>query len=306
MAVISGFFNASEDSSGKRDRVYSADDFGAIFDGIISDGIFEKYPDSVYDQTSDTWSPFKVLPSDNPASGHLELSVNPGRAWFDRTWTLNDDIYTVELESRDAQLNRIDGIYIKVDKDLRQNSIYVSTGDEAVVPALKPPLQVPGHTTYYLLATVYVKGSLNPDSAITEAEITDMINMDGGAPYVKSNVTDPDITVNTILENLENQFDAYQSKYGDQFTEWMDDIKDSLGSLSPDEIIQITEMVAEVYNTDYLSGGYPYVSDDCLYLSSAKDILPPLIINFGFVSASMYPNANANELTVYTETIQEG
>jgi len=34
MAVISGFFNASE-SSGRRDRVYSADDFGAIFEALL-------------------------------------------------------------------------------------------------------------------------------------------------------------------------------------------------------------------------------------------------------------------------------
>ena len=305
MAVISGFFNASEDS-GKRDRVYSADDFGAIFDGIISDGIFKKYPDSVYDSTTDTWSPFKVLPSDNPASGHLELSINPGRAWFDKTWTLNDDVYTVHLESRDAQLNRIDGIYIKVDKDARQNSIYVSTGDEAVVPSLKKPDEVPGHLTYYILATVYVTGSVSVDSAITANEITNMIGVDGGTPYVESNVTDPDITVETILKNLENQFDAYQSKYGDEFTTWMDQIKDSIGTLTSDEIIQVAELVAEVYNTDYLSGGYPYVSDDCVYLSSAKDVIPPVVINFGFVSGSMYPNPNAKEITVYTEELQGG
>ena len=304
MAVFSGFFNASE-SSGKRDRVYSADDFGAIFDGIISDGIFEKYPDSVYDSVSGVWSPFKVVPSDNPVVGHLELIVRPGRAWFDKTWTLNDGDLAIELELRDAQLNRIDGIYIKVDKDARQNSIYVSTGDEAVVPELKKPVDVPGHTTHYLIAKVSVSGSINTTSAISENEITNMIGIDGGAQYVKSNVTDPDITVSTILKNLENQFDSYQSKYGDQFVSWMNDIKDSLGTLSSDQIIEVAELIAEVYNTDYLSGGYPYVSDDCLYLSSAKDVLPPVIINFGFVSGTMYPNDNANELTVYTETIQE-
>ena len=303
MAVISGFFNASE-QSGKRDRVYSADDFGAIFDGIISDGIFEKYPDSVYNGTTNTWSPFKVLPSDNPASGHLELIVNPGRAWLDRTWTLNDSSLTIELDSRDAQLNRIDGIYIKVDKDARQNSVYVSTGDEAVVPSLKKPTDIPGHVTYYVIAIVTVNGSVSVDSAIQAKDIQDMIGVDGGTPYVASNVTDPSITVDTILKNLENQFDSYQSKYGDEFSAWMDSIKDSLGTLSSDEIIQIAEMIAEVYNTDYLSGGYPYVSGDCVYLSSAKNVPPPIFINFGFVTGSMSPNSNATELTVYTETLQ--
>ena len=89
MAVISGFFNAHE-LNNSRDRVYSADDFGAIFDGVIKDGIFKNYGDT----------PFKVVPG-NSAVGHLELTVKSGRAWFDRTWTLNDSDYTVELTSRD-------------------------------------------------------------------------------------------------------------------------------------------------------------------------------------------------------------
>ena len=302
MAVISGFFNASE-SSGMRDRVYSADDFGAIFDGIISDGIFQKYPDSEYDSETNVWSPFKVVPSDNPAVGHLELIVKPGRAWFDKTWTLNDAEETIQLVSRDAQLNRIDGIYIKIDKDARQNSIYVSTGDEAIVPSLKEPTNIPDHITYYLLAKVYVSGSIDIDSVILEKDITNMIGKEGGAPYVESNVTDPNITVETILKNLENQFDSYQSKYGDEFTAWMESVKNSMGTVTSDQIIQIAELVANIYSTDYLSGGYPYYSDDCIYLSSAKNVLPPVIINFGFVTGSMYPNPSANELVVYTGEI---
>lgn len=305
MAVISGFFNASE-SSGRRDRVYSADDFGAIFDGIITDGIFEKYPDSVYDSESKLWSPFKVIPSNNATSGHLELIVRPGRAWFDKTWTLNDDDTTIELSSRDARLNRIDGIYIKVDKDARQNTIYVSTGDESTNPSLKVPDDIPDHVIHHLLATVFVSGSVDVDSPLVEKDITNLIGQEGGSPYVKSNVTDPNITTSTILKNLENQFDSYQSKYGDQFTAWMDSIKDSLGTVTSDQIIEIAELIANTYSTDYLSGGYPYITDDCLYLSSAKNVLPPVIINFGFVTGSMYPNENANELTVYTETLQTG
>lgn len=296
MAVISGFFNASEES-GKRDRVYSADDFGAIFDGIISDGVFEKYGET----------PFKVEASDNASTGHLEVIVKPGRAWFDKTWTLNDSDETVELNSRDAQLNRIDGIYIKVDKDARQNSIYVSTGDEAIAPSLKKPTDIPGHVTHYLIATVYVSANINVDTQIEEKDITNLIGQDGGAPYVESNVTDPDITTTTILNNLENEFDSYQSKYGDEFTAWMNSIKDQLGTITADQIIEIAELIANTYSTDYLSGGYPFISDDCLYLSSAKDVLPPVIINFGFVTGSMYPNELANELTVYTgEIISEG
>ena len=306
MAVSSGFFNASE-SSGNRDRVYSAEDFGAIFDGIISDGIFEKYPDSVYDSETDTWSPFKVVPSENSTTGHLEVVVRPGRAWFDKTWTLNDADVSVELDSRDASKHRIDGIYIKVDKDERQNSIYVAKGDEASVsPSLKPPTNVPGHVTHYLIATIYVTANQSVDAQITLAEITNKIGLEDGAPYVKSNVTDPSITTTTILNNLENQFDSYQSKYTDEFVDWFESIKDTMGTVTADQIVEIAELVANTYSTDYLSGGYPYTNDDCLYLSSSKDVLPPVIINFGFVTGSMYPNRFANELTVHTETLQTG
>ena len=306
MAVSSGFFNASE-SSGNRDRVYSAEDFGAIFDGIISDGIFEKYPDSVYDSETDTWSPFKVVPSENASTGHLEVVVKPGRAWFDKTWTLNDADVSVELSSRDANKHRIDGIYIRVDKDDRRNRIWVEEGDEVPSnPSLKPPTDVPGHVTHYLIATIYVTANQDTDSQITLAEITNMIGLDGGAPYVKSNVTDPSITTSTILKNLENQFDSYQSKYTDEFVDWFESIKDTMGTVTADQIVEIAELVANTYSTDYLSGGYPYTNDDCLYLSSSKDVLPPVIINFGFVTGSMYPNRFANELTVHTETLQTG
>ena len=295
MAVISGFFNASE-QSGNRDRVYSAEDFGAIFDGIISDGIFKKYGDT----------PFAVVPGD-AATGHLNITVKKGRAWFDKTWTLNDDDYTVELNSRDSNLNRIDGIYIIVDKDSRINRIDKVTGVEAVAPVAPTPTDIPDHLMYHLIATVYVSGNIDTDKQIETKDITSMIGIDGGAPYAESLVTDPDVTVDTILKNLENEFDSYQSEYGDQFTAWMDSIKDSLGTLTSDQIIDVAELIADTYSTDYLSGGYPYLSDDCLYLSSAKNVLPLVIINFGFVTGSMYPNENANELTVHTSpyTIQE-
>ncbi len=296
MAVSSGFFNASQSSSG-RDRVYSAEDFGAIFDGIISDGIFKKYGDT----------PFKVVASDNASTGHLEVIVKPGRAWFDKTWTLIDEDYTKELDSRDANKHRLDGVYIKVDKDARQNSIHVEKGDEVpVAPSLKPVTNIPGHVTYYLIATVHVNPNDNPDSQIIGTEITDMIGVSGGAPYVESLVTDPDITVSTILKNLESQFDSYQSQYSDSFDKWFNDIKDNLGTVTADQVIEIAEVVANTYSTGYLSGQYPYTNDGCLYLSPSKAEMPPVIINFGFVTGSMYPNPNANECIVYTGTIETG
>ena len=109
-----------------------------------------------------------------------------------------------------------------------------------------------------------------------------------------------------ILKNLETEFDSYQSKYSDEFEKWFNDIKDDLGTVTADQVIQIAEIVANTYSTGYLSGQYPYTNDGCLYLSPNKAEMPPVIINFGFVTGSMYPNENANELIVYTEEIPIG
>jgi len=297
MAVTSGFFDAVL-SGGVPDRKYSADDFGAIFDGIISDGIFQKYP------TPDS-EPFKVTVITDATLEHPAVQINPGRAWLDRTWTLNDSAYILELSDRDQNSPRIDGIYIQVNKDDRSNAIVKITG----TPDPSNPVPItPVNTSnviYHLIAYIRVNGAGTGSTTdpIIASEITNMIGVDGGTPYVKSNVTDMNVTTENIIKNLETQFDSYQEEYGDAFAEWFDNIKDSIGGITPDEIIELSEMIADCYASDYLSGVYPYVEGTSLMLSSDKKQKPPIIINFGFVSATMVPNQYATELTVLEGTI---
>ncbi len=297
MAVTSGFFDAVL-NNGVPDRKYGAEDFGAIFDGIISDGIFKNYP------TPDS-QPFRVTPTTDASLQHLAVQINPGRAWLDRTWTLNDSTFIKELNSdRDLNSPRIDSIYIKVDKDARMNSIEVFEGAPATVPVPTVPADTQ-HVKYHLIAYIKVSqsGSGSQTDPIREDEITNMINIDGGTPYVKSNINDINVTTETIINNLEQQFDSYQIKYGQDFATWFQSIKDSIGGITPDQVVEVAEMVAETYSSDYLSGVYPYVENTGLYLSSDKKVTPPVIINFGFVSASMSKNPNANEIEIFEGTI---
>ena len=307
MAVISGFFDAEITQTGP-DRLYGTEDFSAIFDGIISDGIFEKFPDSVYNATTKKWEPFKVIPSENAVTDHLEVLVQPGRAWFNGTWTLNDSNASVSIDLRNAVNPRIDGIYLKVDKDARENKIEVVKGSETNVnPVPTIPADLDGHYYYYLIARVYVKpaaGDVSADTQIVADDIENFIGEDYGTPYAKSKINDPTITTEAIIANIDKQFKAYQSAYSDSFYTWFNGIKDSIGNITADQIIDIAEMIADAWSTDYLSGGYPYMDNDCLYLSSDKEVTPTVIINFGFVTGSMYPNENTNELIVYTEEIQ--
>lgn len=287
MAVISGFFDAQL-HDGVPDRKYGADDFGAIFDGIISDGIFEKYP------TPES-NPFKVTPVTDATLEHLAVQVNPGRAWLNGTWTLNDSTYVIQLpQDRNVNQSRVDYVYIEVNKDDRQNHLVISSGS---------PMVDSSNVKYHLIAKINVTASENAIDPIVESEIVNMINVDGGTPYVKSNVTDINLTTETIINNLEEQFDSYKQEYGKEFTDWFESIKASIGGLTPDQVIEIAEMVAEAYASDYLSGVYPYVDGTGLYLSSDKTVKPQAIVNFGFVSASMAPNPYANELIVYSEVL---
>ena len=67
MTVTFGFYNSVEG-----DRVYSANEFGSLFDGIIIDGIFESVGAAfgVREQTG----------------LNMNIVVGSGRCWFDRTW----------------------------------------------------------------------------------------------------------------------------------------------------------------------------------------------------------------------------
>lgn len=291
MAITSGFFDAVL-NDGVPDRKYSADDFGAIFDGIISDGIFKNYPAGVA-------YPFKVTPPTDSSLQVLAVQVNPGRAWLNGTWTLNTATYTVQLTAgRNVNQDRTEGIFIKIDKNNRTNDI-------VAVNMTNPPID-DDNVKYHLIALIqvthYTSSATEP---ITEDEITNKIGEADGTPYVQSLITDMNATTETIIKNLETQFDSYKEAYGEEFVAWFESIKDNIGGITPDQIVEVAEMVAEAYSSDYLSGVYPYVEGTGLYLSSDKEIQPPVFLNFGFVSASMAKNPNANELEVLEGTIDE-
>lgn len=114
MALEYGFYNA-ELKNGEFDRTYDAEDFGEIFDGMISDGVFKGWGDE-----------FRVT-----KIGTSSVSVGTGRAWLNGTWNVNKKPLTIGLQ----KTSPIVAITIKVDKTQRMN--YISTpvfgNEESVV-----------------------------------------------------------------------------------------------------------------------------------------------------------------------------
>lgn len=134
MAFTYGFYN-----SVSGDRKYNATQFSHFFDGIISDGVLPTVGQA-----------FEVL-----ASG-VDVVVKPGRAWFNRTWSLNDSDLTLPLPSPSTVNPRIDSLVLEIDTriETRANSIKWVNGAPSVSP-VPPTLAPPANVYQYPLANVY-------------------------------------------------------------------------------------------------------------------------------------------------------
>lgn len=177
MAVTYGFYDSS---SG--DRVYNAQQMGAIFDGIILDGVFSNVENglAVVENTG------------------MNVNVSTGRAWFDSTWTYCDAPFGITVPTADALLPRIDTVYLEVNKDsgTRANSFKIATGTPASSP-VPPTLTQTGTVTKYGLADIYVGAGV---TSIIQSNITSRIGTTG-TPYVKGpliNIVTDDSTLELV------------------------------------------------------------------------------------------------------------
>lgn len=140
MALTYGFYNAQL-VNGAYDRTYDAEDFGAMFDGLISDGVFPTYGKR-----------FKVT-----KYAELKVKVSTGKAWLNGTWTILDKAIAIDVD-REAPLT---AIILQVDKKHRRNAIFAMPSGNQVSLINNNQLEV----YQYCLAYVHVSGG-----AITSVE----------------------------------------------------------------------------------------------------------------------------------------
>ena len=120
MAWTSGFFN-----SVNGDRLYNADQMSHIFEGLITDGVYESVANKLAVQ---------------PNSG-MTIQIATGRGWFGKRWVNNDSEYTMTVENSDVILNRYVAVVIKVDSTdaVREAVPYLKYGEFATTP-VKPTM----------------------------------------------------------------------------------------------------------------------------------------------------------------------
>jgi hypothetical protein len=165
MTFTYGFYD-----SVSSDRLYTARQFGQLFDGLIYDGVYEDYGDH-----------FEVVED----SG-MNILIKSGRAWFKSTWSLNDSNLSDTVPTADPLLPRIDIVYLEINlgSGVRANKIDIVTGTPASSP-VPPTLTQSGDVWQYPLAHIYVGAGV---TSISDANITNKMGT-VDCPYVTGPVS---------------------------------------------------------------------------------------------------------------------
>ena len=194
MTIKSGFFNSLN-----HDRMYDADDMNAIFDGIITDGVF-----------GNIGNKFIVT----PGSG-MTINVGTGKARFHQIFVENDANLVLHVSQSDVLLNRVDVVAIRVDKTVngRLGNIVIVKGSPSPNP-VAPVLSNDNQIWEMPIAYINVKANANK---INFSDIQ----------YLVGRNTTPLITAPMQTLNVE----SYVNNMEEQFSDWFSDVK---GKLSTD------------------------------------------------------------------------
>lgn len=196
MTTKSGFYDSL---SG--DRKYDASQLSKLFEGIITDGIFQSVGDALGVSTS---------------TG-MNVTVGSGRAWFNNTWTDNDSDIVLAISPSEVALNRIDAVVLEVNKEtsVRENTIKVLKGVPATTP-VAPTLSNTSTIKQYALAHITV------NFGVTQITSGNIVNKRGttGTPFITGLVDTIDVSTllaqfeydfNEWFTNLQNQLDSNQA-----------------------------------------------------------------------------------------------
>lgn len=189
MAWTSGFFN-----SVNGDRLYNAQQMSEIFEGLITDGVYESVGNKMAVQ---------------PNNG-MTIQIATGRGWFGKHWVNNDSEYTMTLSQSDVLLNRYVGVVIKVDDTdaVRDAVPYLKYGEFASSPT-KPAMIKTETVKEYCLAYIYQKAGA---TTITKSDIQDTRADESLCGWVTG-----------LIEQLSTS--TLFDQFTDIFTEWFEGLR---------------------------------------------------------------------------------
>ena len=195
-----GFFN-----SVGNDRTYNADQMSHIFEGLITDGVYESVGNKL-----------AVQPNDG-----MVIQIATGRGWFAKRWVNNDAPYLMTLEASDVVLNRYAAICVRVDttNSVRSAIPYVKYSDFASNP-IKPTMTRSDTVNEYCLAYVYIGSKV---TEITAADIEDTRFNTELCGWVTGLITQVNTT--TLYAQWEAIFNGFMTVQTQEFNEWFNNLQ---------------------------------------------------------------------------------
>lgn len=216
MAVTYGFYNSLNG-----DRTYNAEQMSAIFDGVITDGVFGAIGGALM----------------TIAGTGMQVRVKTGKAWFNSTWTLNDAQMALAVDTADVSLTRIDAVVLEVNSGIstRVNSIKMVKGTPSANPA-KPTMVSEEDVHQYALAYITVPANA---TEITAANIEVNVGKTD-CPFVTS------VLQQTSITDLFNQWEA-------EFDTWFANVQAQLaGNVAANLQLQIDGLkIGSTANAQY-------------------------------------------------------
>lgn len=180
MGFTYGFYNYDGNDSSTDAKLYDAEQMSQLFDGLITDGIYEHVGEKFH------------VSAPNDSSENL-VYIGSGRAWLCHTWNNNDSSYAMEAPVPPTFNPRIDVLVIDVNSETRHNEFAWVIGTESENPM--PPSLI-NTETHKQLPIANVLRNVNT-GVITNSNI---MNLAGSpeSPYV-SGVLKNDIIFSNVL-----------------------------------------------------------------------------------------------------------
>lgn len=236
----SGFFNAVNN-----DRVYNAEQMSNIFEGLITDGVYESVGNKL---------------AVSPSSG-MAVQIGSGRGWFKKRWVDNSSPYQLTLETSDVTLNRYCAVCVRVDTTdaVRSAVPYLKYSDYATNP-VKPSMIRTETVNEYCLAYVFIPAG---SSAVTAANIEDTRGNNDLCGWVTGLIEQLNTT--TLFSQWEAIFNDWFAKLGDMLNENTEAMLVAALPVSVDATLAAAGWVAE--------GGIYKQSVDVTGMNTTKTVL---------------------------------
>ncbi len=253
MAITYGFWNALKQSDGTYDRVYNSDQISEMFEGLLSDGVFESVGDALIVKEK---------------SG-LAVEIGTGRAWIGDRWMKNDAKLDITLAAAHLTLNRWSAIVIKADYSNRVITIEEKAGTPATSPT-KPTMTYNDSIKEKCLAYVYVGKGV---TSITQTNITDCRADTSICGWVTGVIKQVDtsqlfLQYQTAYEQQLANMQAWQAEQELAFSTWFSALTDQL---QVNTYIQKYHKVVETTNEQGIfpldMDGYTYSDTDVILVN---------------------------------------